>query len=501
MKLNKMIAGSMCNGFLLRGALLVPLVAILTCFAEARSTKKMAAVTYYIDSDKGSDKNKGTNEKFPWKTVSRLESVQLQPGDSLRFKRGSTFKGPLNIKGSGTSEQYIVVTDYGSKNDSPPSFTNTTFAEGNYGNCIRLAGSYVLVQNLYCSGTPAYRPIQYTGDGWVVWEMGAIHIERGAEHCIISNNEIKDCVAGIRSNGEYALIENNFIHDCNRVLKEWDWGPLGIWIGADHQEIRYNRIFKYSAVDPRIGWGPHSYGSGADGGAMEIDDARYDKSDISIHHNYTKDCQGFLEVTWTDVRQRPSYRKFSIHHNVSDDYQQFIALWQGENCRIENNTIIRRKVNANEWGVFNITQPNSHNFIRNNIVAVENDVVIFNVGRTGIAKPKSIISHNLYFAAKGKLNVGKEGPGDSAQFENPLFKDYRHATRAVDFSIATKSPAVDTGIDLGYEQDFAGNDIPQNGKPDIGAFECKQRTQRVTSKNTVLIQNDKSYAYKAFIFN
>jgi hypothetical protein len=488
---NKMITRSMCSCFLLRGALIISLVAIQTCFAEARSTNELAAVTYYIDSKKGSDKNKGTNENSPWKTISPFESMQLRAGDSVRFRRGSTFKGPLIIKGSGTSQQYIVVTDYGCKNDPPPSFTNTVFAEGNYGNCIRLGGSYVLVQNLYCSGTPAYRPIQYQGDGWVVWEMGAIHIDRRAEHCIIRNNEIEDCVAGIRSNGEYALIENNFIHDCNRVLKEWDWGPLGIWIGADHQEIRYNRIFNYSAVDPRIGWGPHSYGSGADGGAFEIDDARYDKSHISIHHNYTRDCQGFLEVTWTDVKQRPVYKNFSIHHNVSDDYQQFIALWQGENCRIENNTIIRRKVNANEWGVFNITQGRAHNFIRNNIVVVENGVVVFNVGRKGIAKPQDIISHNLYFAAKGKLNIGKEGPGESAHFENPSFKEYQHATGAGDFSIASKSPAVDIGIDLGYKKDFAGTGIPQNGKPDIGAFECKQHSCELTSKYKETVFNKK----------
>ena len=433
--------------------------------------EKRASATYYIDSKNGNDKHPGSNKKFPWKTLSRLSRTQLRPGDSVCFKRGSFFTGPLHIKNSGSPDRYIVITDYGSKNDGAPVFTNTVFTKGNYGNCIRVGGSYIIVENLFFSGTPSYKPVKYDGDGWDVWEMGAIHIERGAKHCIIRNNEMRDCVAGIRSNGEYALIEHNYIHDCNRVLKEWNWGPLGIWLGADHQEVRYNKIINISAVDPKIGWGPDSYGSGADGGAIEIDDARYDKSNIAIHHNYSSDCQGFLEVTWTDVKQKPSYKNFRIHHNISDDYQQFVALWWGSDCRIENNTIIRRKVNANEWGVFNITQRNSRNLVRNNIVVTENDVVIFNVGRKGIAQPENIISHNIYFAAKGKLVMGKEGPGDSAYFGDPGFINYKKGLNPEDFSISSNSPAINKGIDIGYEKDFAGIIIPQQSRPDIGAFE------------------------------
>ncbi len=452
------------------------LAATATGFVFSFVPKKLSQlqtppVKYFIDSKNGSDRNSGTQKKLPWKTLARLSRTRLQPGDSVFFKRGSSFNGPLIITNSGTSDRYIVLTDYGSKKDLAPVFTNSIFAENNFGNCIRIEGSYVVVQNLFFTATSAYQPIRYAGDGWAVWEMGAIHIARGAQHCIVRNNEFKDCVAGIRSNGEYALIEHNYIHDCNRVLSEWNWGPLGIWLGADHQEIRYNKIINISAVDPRIGWGPDSYGSGADGGAMEVDDARFSKSDISIHHNYTRDCQGFLEVTWTDVKQKPDYKNFRIHHNVSDDYQQFVAIWWGAGFHIENNTIVRRKVNANEWGVFNITQPNANNFIRNNIVVTENEIVVFNVGRKGNAKPKNIISNNLYFAAAGKLNIGKEGPGDFARFENPLFKNYKRATTAYDFDILGKSAAVEGGMSVGYDKDFSGRKIPIGIAPDIGAFE------------------------------
>ena len=79
---------------------------------------------------------------------------------------------------------------------------------------------------------------------------------------------------------------------------------------ATRQEghIRVYRIIDYSVVDPRINWGPNGYGRGADGSAFEIDDARIPKSNIAIHHNYTRGNQGFLEVTWADLARNPTYR-------------------------------------------------------------------------------------------------------------------------------------------------------------------------------------------------
>lgn len=446
-----------------------------SCKKTSDADNERAPVAYYVDSQNGHDENNGISEETPWQTLSQIEQTQLYPGDTVRFKRGSAFTGPVLITSSGEPENLITFTDYGDNQLAAPAFTNPVFDpdENNFGNCIRLKGSFILVENLYYHHTVAELP-STTGGFTTMWELGAIYIDKTAEHCIVRNNELYDCGVGIKSYGPHALIENNYIHDCNRVLKEWGWGPIGIWLGADNQEVCYNRIFNYSAVDPRITWGPDSYGGGADGGAIEIDDARVLKSNISIHHNYTRDCQGFLEVTWTDVQQNPSYTDFEIHHNVSDDYQQFVALWRGANFRIENNTIIRRKKNVNDWGVFNITQQNAKNLIRNNIVVVENDIVIFNLGKNGNAQPNNVIENNLYFAAFGTLNMGKEGPGNAPLFTSPLFENYQNATAPKDFLISRESPAIDAGLNLGYKVDFNNTKIPQGEAPDMGAFEFNE---------------------------
>jgi hypothetical protein len=415
-------------------------------FNQNKSGVSKISVSYFIDSQNGRDSNDGISENSPWESLSNLEVVTLRPGDVILFKRGSKFSETLVIDGFGTKDAPIVLSDYGPQDLPAPAFTNTIFdpETNQFGNCIRLKGDFIIVENLYFHDTVAELD-EDAGSFLTIWELGAIYIDKDAENCIVRNNEIYNCGVGIKSYGLYAKIENNYIHDCNRVLKKWGWGPIAIWLGADHQEVSYNRIVNYSAVNPNITWGPNSYGGGADGGAIEIDDARYPKSNIEIHHNFSQNCQGFLEVTWTDVEKNPKYENFSIHHNVSDDYQQFIALWRGAKCNIENNTIIRRKVNENEWGVFNITQYNSKNLIRNNIIVVENEVVVFNVGSKGTAEPNSIIENNLFWAASGELIIGLEGPGISPIFSNPQFMRYNQGMSKNDYLLEKSSPAVGLG--------------------------------------------------------
>lgn len=436
-----------------------------------------ASETYYVDSVEGRDQNDGISANRAWKSLRRIQKANFNPGDTIRFKRGSEFRGMLTIRDSGQSGRYITLTDYGDPETAAPSFTNNRFdiERNDYGNCIRLKGSFIRVENLYFHNTVA----ELSGriPFLTMWELGAVYVDKEASHCIVRNNEFFDCGVGIKSYGENALIQSNYLHDCNRILKEWNWGPIAIWLGGDHQEVSHNRIINYTVVNPLINWGPNGYGSGADGSAIEIDDARVPKSNISIHHNFSQGNQGFLEVTWSDVQRNPLYRGFAIHHNISDDNQQFIALWRGAACRIENNTIIRRKVNANEWGVFNITQHDSRNVVRNNIVVVENDVVIFNAGKNGEARPNTVIENNLYFAAQGKLNLGVEGPGAGAVFGDPKFVDYANAHQVGDYKIKPDSPAVDRGISFGHKQGLQDRDSHHGSAPDLGAFEYRPSSE------------------------
>ncbi|MEJ7694075.1 hypothetical protein, partial [Daejeonella sp.] len=389
------------------------------------------------------------------------------PGDIVRFKRGSSFTIPFFVNYSGIAGSEITITDYGNAADPAPKFTNPVFAQDNFGNCIRINGDYVIVENLYFHNTKAFVNGSYTSDGgWIVWEMGAVHISRGSDNCTVRNNEFFDCVAGIRSNGKYALISYNYIHDCNRALKgdpTWNWGPLGIWIGADFQTVSNNTIINMMVTDPD----PTHFYNGVGGGAFEIDDGRYNKYNITLTHNFTRGNCGFLETVFDDVVANPLYKDWKIKFNVSDDYQAFVKLRFAKNCSVDNNTILRRKINANELGVFLLKGTATGNSFRNNIIMTKYDVKVFNV--VGGGAPGSFIKNNHYYAV-GNLVMGGEGPGVEPTYGDAKFVNIA-GLNATDFSILSTSPAKNTGRDLGYLFDHVGYPIPYGALPDRGAFE------------------------------
>ncbi len=74
------------------------------------------ATTYYVDSVAGSESNNGTSTSTPWQSIAstaKVNSTTFLPGDSILFKRGSSWTGNLIPKGSGTSTAPIVFDAYG----------------------------------------------------------------------------------------------------------------------------------------------------------------------------------------------------------------------------------------------------------------------------------------------------------------------------------------------------------------------------------------------------
>ena len=63
---------------------------------------QVKAANYYLSSE-GNDQNDGKSKTTSWFSLARLSEALplLQSGDSILFKRGSTFHGQLIITGSG----------------------------------------------------------------------------------------------------------------------------------------------------------------------------------------------------------------------------------------------------------------------------------------------------------------------------------------------------------------------------------------------------------------
>ncbi len=79
----------------------------------AMSSTGFGQTTYYV-SGSGNDDNSGRSADSPYKTIDKINNLNLQPGDQVLFRRGDTFRGSLKIRQSGSGGQPIVVDGYGS---------------------------------------------------------------------------------------------------------------------------------------------------------------------------------------------------------------------------------------------------------------------------------------------------------------------------------------------------------------------------------------------------
>lgn len=418
--------------------------------------------SYFVNSQVGLDTNSGISKSAPWKTLGKVQTAALYAGDTLFFACGSAFTGGLEITSSGLPAKPIVLTVYG--RGEAPKFSNPDRSVLD-GNAIRLSGSYLVIDGLYFHDCAAATGNDSTYTA--IWEVGAVRIVLGANHCTVRNCEFFNCPKGIQSTGEYSLITRNYLHSANaRPLSSPGWGPIAIHMGNSHQEVSYNIIKDYYFIGGEFG---------ADGGALELDDGRNPKTDIYIHHNYTSSNMGFLEVSWfADIAKTETY-DLRVAYNVSDDFQDFVMLWAPtHDTYVENNTIFRRKQveNAIVPAVFLCDYGGVT--IRNNLVCVDSLTHVF----TGKPEYLNTNTHtnNLYWSIDGSKPKMETVLHSSELYNvNPLF--IKKPKSESNSSLQRRSPAIDAGMDLQgkYSIDFSGSPVPSGKGTDIGAFEFQKR--------------------------
>lgn len=84
----------------------LPLSASLFYFTQTHGRN------YYI-SVSGNDKSSGKNATSAWRSFSRLNKLNLLPGDTIFLQRAGTYEGTINIRQAGTPGKPIVITSYG----------------------------------------------------------------------------------------------------------------------------------------------------------------------------------------------------------------------------------------------------------------------------------------------------------------------------------------------------------------------------------------------------
>jgi hypothetical protein len=88
----------------------IAVIALLLCVVASGAH---AQNTYFVDSNSGSDSNQGTTEQSAFRSLEKVNQLELHPGDSLLFKREARWAGTLRPKGSGSEEHCITIGAYG----------------------------------------------------------------------------------------------------------------------------------------------------------------------------------------------------------------------------------------------------------------------------------------------------------------------------------------------------------------------------------------------------
>jgi parallel beta-helix repeat protein len=81
--------------------------------AETVLTVMVVEGGYFVDPDLGDDENDGLSSSSPWQTLTKVSAASFVGDDFVRFKRGTTARGTLDINSSGTSGHPITFTAYG----------------------------------------------------------------------------------------------------------------------------------------------------------------------------------------------------------------------------------------------------------------------------------------------------------------------------------------------------------------------------------------------------
>jgi hypothetical protein len=401
---------------------------------------------YYVDSVNGSDDNPGTSPDQAWKTLEVVNAQNFSPGSVIYFKRGSKWNGGLLIDDSGTADQPIGFTTYGI---GPNPIIENPGDVAHLSRGIIVHADWIIVEGF---------KIQNTQDA-------GIYINTDADHNIIQNLEITQTGIGITVRGQQNLITENNIHDLKMVFNteggDDDYGAIGFLLFNSDNEISYNRIINAKAA---------SYDYGHDGGTIEFwSSDGIEVSNNYIHHNYAQGNKGFSEFGGREGVARDNI----IAYNVMVDNDRPISIHMGgtyaidvDGLRFENNTVVDTRSESTFTAV-TITKgsPTPETLsIRNNIFWLTNYEKFTLQATNGFTH-----DHNLYYFENPETLINLT-LGQGEIIIDPRFVDLD----AFDLHLLPDSPAIDAGADLGYRNDFFGNQVPIGSQTDIGAIEHLQ---------------------------
>lgn len=498
-------------------ACILLLIFFIACKEEGTKT----AGRVYFFSNYGNDSSAGTIEA-PWKSLSKLQGVNLQPGDTVYFSAGDTLDGSIVIDSAdfGSAAQPVVITTYGNTHAvirsgelsglaasqtkhlvvSNLSFIGAGRKTGSTSNGVGISLSTDIklddleISGYQKSGLLLYSCKRVDVNNVTAIENGSAGIAAGGDKDKLQSRDItiRNCKA-INNPGDPTNFDNHsgngiIVGQCTNVLIEycmatnngWDMprignGPVGIWAyEADSVTIQYCISFRNKTA------------KGADDGGGFDFDGGVTNSLIQYCLSYENEGAGFGIFQYAGAS---NWYNNTIRYNISENdgnvstSQGSIYIWNGsrdtnqmKDLYFYNNIIYNTKGAPIAYALQN-EQRDLHFY---NNVFVSKDSFIRGRELNGI------FSHNNWYSLSGKQKFVKDSAGLSF---NPAYKNPANSTIVspqllegyTNYDLPQASPLFTQGLDLAASKKmetgkwgFGKKRAPQHG---IGAYFNQQQPE------------------------
>ncbi len=408
------------------------LIFTLGLAAAAPAAVSAKATAYYVDSQHGSDARRGTTPRLAWRTLRRVSSAALHPGDRILLRRGGHWSGELAISANATADSPIRVSAYG--RGPRPALT-----EGDSGACVGLEGDDIRVSGLTVRSC-RWAGVAISGRGDAI------------EHSFIAHN-----VAGVyvRAGSDGARVMGNQIVDNDRMSvltrdpRDDDSGAFGVLLNGDRADVAHNTISDSYAF---------SYDYGHDGSAIEVYGAR----DSFIHDNTALQNQSFSELG--DPRTAGTVFAYNAVFSSLPGSAGLVTRGAGDRFGPVTGTDLYATTivltGAASTGV------SCGGTCGRLTLRMRDDIV-------QARRPASVDgafdeSYDLFWGGRPNFRLGPH-----SRFVNPRLRDPNKGN----LHLRRGSPAIDAGVALGYSRDRDGRPVPVRRarhrpvRVDIGAYE------------------------------
>lgn len=368
----------------------ITLVAGLVINLKAIAQSVSHSTTYYVSSS-GNDSNPGT-KTAPFKTINKLNSIKLVPGDIICFKSGQVFNGTITVASNilATQALPVIITSYGQgnaiinaanedalivKDASYITIKNLSFEgsgrkTGNTKNGVQVLNSHNILVNaldihgfqksgllIYASANVAVKNVFTHDNGSAGITVEGPYGKKEAKDIKITNcraeNNPGDPTNLTNHSGNGIVVGNCkkiLIDHCTATNNGWGMprignGPVGIWAYEADSVIIQNCLSYRNKTSK----------GGADGGGFDLDGG-VTNSIIQYCFSYENQGSGYcIFQYWGASSWHDNIIRYNITENdgTVSDSQAGIYIWNSSddekqfyNCDVYGNIVYNSKVAA-----------------------------------------------------------------------------------------------------------------------------------------------------------